>query len=467
MPVSPETAMASLPRILLIGALSCLLAGQAAQASVGGPARPAGDDSVRMLRDDPARRGVLLAACRDDPGHRRGEPDCVNAERAQALQQWEAAASAGLEAAFSHFSGALRSAAPRRMEAAIVRLTRALQPLAYTMATLLVLLTGYALLARRHRPFEWHIRHSLLAAVVISLALSPDRYLSTVVAGVQDVASWLSGPWIAPGGAAARGGLAQLDQFATQAQGWVAQLAGQAANDANPGSAVNWLLCAMIVAVSAGSWLCLAAALLIMPGLIVTLLLSLGPLFLVLLLFPALQRWTNAWLGALAGALVFMALGAPAVGLLSDALAGALPAGLPQRFATDPLRSAMLAATPCATATLMLLALVPLASSVNAGLRRRLWPDAAHYCGLAQTHRQAAPRHHAPSLAAAAAAGPHQAGTYAAAATPARPAPSSPAHAYRQYALGGARRPPPRVRRDDRPAPAPDRRVRPRKPNLP
>src|SRR5690606_18377550 len=94
MPVSPETAMASLPRILLIGALSCLLAGQAAQASVGGPARSAGDDSVRRLRDDPAQRGVLLAACRDDPGHRRGEPDCVNAERAQALQQWEAAASA-------------------------------------------------------------------------------------------------------------------------------------------------------------------------------------------------------------------------------------------------------------------------------------------------------------------------------------------------------------------------------------
>ncbi|PAX93542.1 type IV secretion protein D, partial [Bordetella pertussis] len=49
----------------------------------------------------------------------------------------------------------------------------------------------------------------------------------------------------------------------------------------------------------------------------------------------------------------------------------------------------------------------------------------------------------------------------------ARPAPSFPAHAYRQYALGGARRPPPRVRRDDRPAPAPDRRVLPRKPNLP
>lgn len=460
--------MTGLPRILLIGALSCLLAGQAAQASVGEPARPAGDNSVRMLRDDPARRGALLASCRDDPGHRRGDPDCVNAERAQALQQWEAAAVAGLDASFSHFAGALRSAAPQRMEAAIIRLTRELQPLAYTMATLLVLLTGYAMLARRHRPFEWYIRHGLLAAVVISLALSPDRYLSTVVAGVQDVAGWLSGPWIAPGGAAARGGLAQLDQFATQAQGWVAQLAAQAANDANPGSAVNWLLCAMIVAISAGGWLCLAASLLIMPGLIVTLLLSLGPLFLVLLLFPALQRWTNAWLGALAGALVFMALAMPAVGLLTDVLAGALPAGLPQRFATDPLRSTMLAAMPCATATLMLLALVPLASSVNAGLRRRLWPGAAH-AGLAWTHRQAAARHHAPPRAAAAAAGPYHAGTYAAVTAPAsaRPASSSPAHAYRQYALGGARRPPPRVRRDDRPAPAPDRRVLPRKPKLP
>ena len=461
--------MAGLSRILLSCTLACLLAGQAAQASVDDPTRAGGDNRVRALRADQARRDVLLTACRDDPGHRRGEPDCVNAERAQALQQWQAAAMTSVDAAFSDLAGALRNAAPRRMEAAIVRLTRQLQPLVYSMMTLLVLLTGYALLARRDRPFEWHIRHALLVAVVTSLALSPDRYLSTVVAGVQDVAGWLSGPWTAPDGAAGRGGLAQLDQFAAQAPAWVAQLAGQAANDANPGSAVNWLLCAMIVAASAGGWLCLAASLLIVPGLIVTLLLSLGPLFLVLLLFPALQRWTNAWLGALVRALVFMALGTPAVGLLSDVLAGALPAGLPQRFATDPLRSTMLAATLCATATLMLLTLVPLASSVNAGLRRRLWPNAAHP-GLAQAHRQAAARQYAPRpAAAAAAAGPHQAGTYAASATPApaRPAPSFPAHAYRQYALGGARRPPPRVRRDDRPAPAPDRRVLPRKPNLP
>ncbi|WP_055330555.1 type IV secretion system protein PtlD, partial [Bordetella pertussis] len=370
--------MAGLSRILLSCTLACLLAGQAAQASVDDPTRAGGDNRVRALRADQARRDVLLTACRDDPGHRRGEPDCVNAERAQALQQWQAAAMTSVDAAFSDLAGALRNAAPRRMEAAIVRLTRQLQPLVYSMMTLLVLLTGYALLARRDRPFEWHIRHALLVAVVTSLALSPDRYLSTVVAGVQDVAGWLSGPWTAPDGAAGRGGLAQLDQFAAQAQAWVAQLAGQAANDANPGSAVNWLLCAMIVAASAGGWLCLAASLLIVPGLIVTLLLSLGPLFLVLLLFPALQRWTNAWLGALVRALVFMALGTPAVGLLSDVLAGALPAGLPQRFATDPLRSTMLAATLCATATLMLLTLVPLASSVNAGLRRRLWPNAAH-----------------------------------------------------------------------------------------
>ncbi|MFQ6721954.1 type IV secretion system protein, partial [Bordetella pertussis] len=120
------------------------------------------------------------------------------AERAQALQQWQAAAMTSVDAAFSDLAGALRNAAPRRMEAAIVRLTRQLQPLVYSMMTLLVLLTGYALLARRDRPFEWHIRHALLVAVVTSLALSPDRYLSTVVAGVQDVAGWLSGPWTAP-----------------------------------------------------------------------------------------------------------------------------------------------------------------------------------------------------------------------------------------------------------------------------
>ncbi|KDD97280.1 type IV secretion system protein [Bordetella bronchiseptica] len=461
--------MAGLSRILLFCTLACLLAGQAAQASVDDPTRAGGDNRVRALRADQARRDALLTACRDDPGHRRGEPDCVNAERAQALQQWQAAAMTSVDAAFSHLAGALRNAAPRRMEAAIVRLTRQLQPLVYSMMTLLVLLTGYELLARRDRPFEWYVRHSLLVAVVTSLALSPDRYLSTVAANVQALAGWLGQPWISPDGGTVRDGFAQLDQFASQAQAWVAQLAGQAADDANPGSAINWLLCTAIVAASAGGWLCLAASLLVMPSLMVTLLLAMGPVFLVLLLFPALQRWTSAWLGALAGALVFMALGTPAVGLLSDVVAGALPADLSRRFATNPLRSTMLAATLCATGALMLLALVPLASSVNAGLRRRLWPDAAHP-GPARIHRQAAARHRAPSPAA----GPYPAGTHASVitSTPARPAssssaPSSPAHAYRQYALGGARRPPPRARRDDSAPPVPDRRVLPRKPKLP
>lgn len=201
--------------------------------------------------------------------------------------------------AFEYIGDVITRATEAFVQPATANLISELQVLTLTGVTLYLTLTGYAITTGTiQSPFWTFVKQSMKIIIIAFVALTADGYLHGVVEAINGLESGLSQTLslVQNSDNTALSTYQLLDQ--SLGRGFdIAQQCCQKADDAgwHLGSALGWLVAALVVGVSTIYIVLLGGTTIIVTKFSLATLFALGPLFIVALMFPVTTRFFESW----------------------------------------------------------------------------------------------------------------------------------------------------------------------------
>ena len=187
-----------------------------------------------------------------------------------------------------------------------------LVPIAVTLVTIWVLLYGYATVRNETGDsISTFAGKALKIALILAVALTSNVYMSWVVGNANDLMNSLSGLFLQAGGLATTTtttAWALIDAYDAQVEAVVVTLGKDAVQIAPP--FINFPNLFAIVLISFGGCffeVCMLAVA-CFSKIILTLALSVGPIFILCLMFTATSKFFDAWLSKLLSAIMLCAI---------------------------------------------------------------------------------------------------------------------------------------------------------------
>lgn len=199
---------------------------------------------------------------------------------------------------FQYLGGTVTAITDAFVTPAAARLMGILRGFALAGVTIYVMLMGMSImLGVVDAPARRSVIKALLISAIISIALTVNFYFGFVVDTFQDIETGLADAMGQGGG----GVYATLD--ATLARGLELasicfQRAGDASGALNPFGGAGWFFAALVLCFCTTFILAVGGAAIVAAKLLLAICFALGPLFVLLLIWPVTSRFTMSWVSA-------------------------------------------------------------------------------------------------------------------------------------------------------------------------
>lgn len=253
-----------------------------------------------------------------------------------------------------------------------------LGPLAAALFAMYVLLWGSALASGQiSEPFTDGIKRIVRMAVIIALAMTVGVYNDFVAETLQEVPMEIAGELTFPGAAPA----SDANSMAALLDGVLEkglEVSGKPWDEGRKknsrgmvgitGEGIALQLLAVVLCIIAIITVCVAAGIVFVAYMALAILLAIGPLFILFAVFPATQRWAEAWLGQAVNYAVLFILVAVGSGLLFKILSAYFDTlNSPAGWSGNPIEVAWIALKAIGLSIAMLAVLLQL-NSIAAGI---------------------------------------------------------------------------------------------------
>lgn len=198
---------------------------------------------------------------------------------------------------FQFIGESVSNATDAFVEPAATNLMFALQMLALTGVTLYITLTGYAISTGAvESPFWTFIKQCVKIIIIAAFALSVDGYFGKVVTALGGLEEGLAQALNPDAGAAPMNIYQVLDRSLGKGLELVATCF-QRADDAgwSIGSAFGWVIAGLVVGIGTALVSALGGAMVIVAKFSLAIMISVGPLFILSLMFPITARFFDSW----------------------------------------------------------------------------------------------------------------------------------------------------------------------------
>jgi type IV secretion system protein VirB6 len=245
----------------------------------------------------------------------------------------------------------------------------AITPVAWIMFGIYVVAWGISMIRGLiEEPVTDGLMRLVKIAVVLGIALNVGRYQEFAVDFFMDTPAALANV-MAFGGGAASGDQSTYGMIDTLLNKTIdaAGAAWDQMSVLSPGQSMALGFTAILILIFGGFFTVAAGIMIIMAKVSMVLLLALGPLFILLLMFQATQRFFESWLGQVVNAMLtlvlLLAVCTMFFGITEQAINAA--SGVMEN---DPLQATAIVGVACAACTFLLFQVPPLASALGGGI---------------------------------------------------------------------------------------------------